>query len=254
MKKKEFLTEAKRKAIIADKEKVIIESFAKMFNRIKRIDENEINEEIDPLAYVSSKISEVVRENDGPNAKSLTLKFKDGSEMYLFQNLRLGKRYHIPSEYDGHRYEAYGLYRLLANIVYNYWDVYKHFDNMAIDDDSEESLNELEFDIPRKPVTDNDFARVVERDRLKQDIDYHIHVKKDLRELELSNSEQHPRFDEFGDGNLVVETNSGALSPEEENLLVKIARNRGFNIESFIDGLYLIFIGNYYGDRFQGSL
>jgi hypothetical protein len=42
MKKKEFLTEAKRKAIIADKEKVIIESFAKMFNRIKRIDENEI--------------------------------------------------------------------------------------------------------------------------------------------------------------------------------------------------------------------
>ena len=43
MKKKEFLTEAKRKAIIADKEKVVIESFAKMFNRIKRIDENEIN-------------------------------------------------------------------------------------------------------------------------------------------------------------------------------------------------------------------
>ena len=43
MKKKQFLTEAKRKEIIADKEKVIIESFAKMFNRIKRIDENEIN-------------------------------------------------------------------------------------------------------------------------------------------------------------------------------------------------------------------
>ena len=31
MKKKEFLTEAKRKAIIADKEKAIIESFAKTF-------------------------------------------------------------------------------------------------------------------------------------------------------------------------------------------------------------------------------
>lgn len=44
MKKKQFLTEAKRKEIIADKEKVIIESFAKMFNRIKRIDENEIKE------------------------------------------------------------------------------------------------------------------------------------------------------------------------------------------------------------------
>ncbi len=44
MKKKKFLTEAKRKVIIADKEKAIIESFAKTFNKIKRIDENEINE------------------------------------------------------------------------------------------------------------------------------------------------------------------------------------------------------------------
>jgi hypothetical protein len=44
MKKKEFLTEAKRKAIISEKEKAIIESFAKTFNKIKRIDENEINE------------------------------------------------------------------------------------------------------------------------------------------------------------------------------------------------------------------
>ena len=40
MKNKKFLTEAKRKAIIADKEKAIIESFAKTFNKIKRIDEN----------------------------------------------------------------------------------------------------------------------------------------------------------------------------------------------------------------------
>jgi hypothetical protein len=45
MKKKEFLTEAKRKAIIAEKEKAIIESFSKTFNKIKRIDENEINKE-----------------------------------------------------------------------------------------------------------------------------------------------------------------------------------------------------------------
>jgi hypothetical protein len=43
MKKKDFLTEAKRKAIIADKEKAILESFAKTFNKIKRIDENEVN-------------------------------------------------------------------------------------------------------------------------------------------------------------------------------------------------------------------
>jgi len=45
MKKKEFLTEAKRKAIIADKEKAIIESFARTFNKIKRVDEDEIGGE-----------------------------------------------------------------------------------------------------------------------------------------------------------------------------------------------------------------
>ena len=44
MKNKEFLTEAKRKAIISEKEKAILESFAKTFNKIKRIDENELNE------------------------------------------------------------------------------------------------------------------------------------------------------------------------------------------------------------------
>jgi len=39
MEKKEFLTETKRKALLADREKAIIESFAKNFNKIKRLDE-----------------------------------------------------------------------------------------------------------------------------------------------------------------------------------------------------------------------
>jgi hypothetical protein len=42
--KKIILTEADRKAIITEKEKSIIESFAKTFNKIKRIDENELSE------------------------------------------------------------------------------------------------------------------------------------------------------------------------------------------------------------------
>ncbi len=58
MKKKGFLTEAKRKAIIADKEKAIIESFAKTFNRIKRIDENEISTDINELEFYDSKASD----------------------------------------------------------------------------------------------------------------------------------------------------------------------------------------------------
>ncbi len=43
--KKIFLTEADRKKIISDREKAIVESFAKTFNKIKRLDENEIGGE-----------------------------------------------------------------------------------------------------------------------------------------------------------------------------------------------------------------
>lgn len=43
MKKKIILTEAERKALIIEKEKAIIKSFAKTFNKIKRIDENEVD-------------------------------------------------------------------------------------------------------------------------------------------------------------------------------------------------------------------
>ena len=39
MKKKIFLTESEKKAIILEREKAIVESFAKTFNKIKRIDE-----------------------------------------------------------------------------------------------------------------------------------------------------------------------------------------------------------------------
>jgi hypothetical protein len=42
MNKKIFLTETDKKKIISEKERMIIETFAKNFNKIKRIDENEI--------------------------------------------------------------------------------------------------------------------------------------------------------------------------------------------------------------------
>jgi len=44
MKNKTFLTEAKRREIIVNKEKAIITNFTKQFNKIKRIDENEVLE------------------------------------------------------------------------------------------------------------------------------------------------------------------------------------------------------------------
>ena len=41
--KKIILSESDKKKIISEKEKAIIENFAKTFNKNKRIDENEIN-------------------------------------------------------------------------------------------------------------------------------------------------------------------------------------------------------------------
>ena len=42
--KKILLNESERKALISEREKAIVESFTKNFNKIKRIDENELNE------------------------------------------------------------------------------------------------------------------------------------------------------------------------------------------------------------------
>jgi uncharacterized protein YbaR (Trm112 family) len=44
MKNKKFLTQSDRKNIISEREKTILESFANTFNKIKRIDENEVLE------------------------------------------------------------------------------------------------------------------------------------------------------------------------------------------------------------------
>jgi hypothetical protein len=54
MKKKQFLTESDRKQILADKEKAILESFAKTFNKIKRIDENELTENNESTVLTST--------------------------------------------------------------------------------------------------------------------------------------------------------------------------------------------------------
>ena len=67
--KKIILTESDKKVIISAKEKAIIESFAKTFNKIKRIDENEINEDL-TLQYAdrptaTSPILEIGYDDDG---------------------------------------------------------------------------------------------------------------------------------------------------------------------------------------------
>lgn len=85
--KKIFLNEAEKQKIIADKEKVIMESFAKTYNKIKRIDENQINE-----YGLTDNISKMVKDyvisiesgNDSDGEK-LKIKFKDDSEIFLIK-------------------------------------------------------------------------------------------------------------------------------------------------------------------------
>jgi hypothetical protein len=97
MKKKEFLTEAKRKAIISEKEKAIIESFTKTFNKIKRIDENEINENINTLANILQNKGSLdhLKNNDRIRLKLIDGEFlkknpewKDKSLNFLFYDAR----------------------------------------------------------------------------------------------------------------------------------------------------------------------
>ena len=98
MKKKEFLTEAKRKAIISEKEKAIIESFAKTFNKIKRTDERRINEDL-TLQYAdrptaSSPIVEIGYEDDGILHK-FGFNFREDEEINLsdlFRGIATAKR------------------------------------------------------------------------------------------------------------------------------------------------------------------
>jgi hypothetical protein len=98
MKKKEFLTEAKRKAIISEKEKAIIESFSKTFNKIKRTDERRINEDL-TLQYAdrptaSSPIVEIGYEDDGILHK-FGFNFREDEEINLsdlFRGIETAKR------------------------------------------------------------------------------------------------------------------------------------------------------------------
>lgn len=88
--KKIFLNEAEKQKIIADKEKVIMESFAKTYNKIKRIDENQINEYglTDNISKVDKMVKDYVisigSENDS-DVEKLKIKFKDDSEIFLIK-------------------------------------------------------------------------------------------------------------------------------------------------------------------------
>ena len=110
MKKKQFLTEADRKQILANKEKAIFESFANTFNKIKRIDENELTQNNDRETIVtllkneefeySTKNVDILSWNNGSNSK-LKITF-EGYE-------------YTEEEWPGHG----GYYEL--NVIFNFY-------------------------------------------------------------------------------------------------------------------------------------
>jgi hypothetical protein len=85
MKNKEFITEAKRKEKLIELEKSIVESFAKNFNKIKRIDEND-GEDYEMLSRMSKyginpyqEQPELKMPEIGDVIQNVDVKLQDGS-------------------------------------------------------------------------------------------------------------------------------------------------------------------------------
>jgi len=116
----------------------------------------------------------------------------------------------------------------------------------------ENEINEFEFDMPRKPISNDDYGKFEERDRMKHRLEAMFHNLS--MNVELINSEEHPRRSEFGDGNLIISTGSGDLQPEIVNQISELADSNGWGFEAFMDGLYVLFQGDSYGNKYQGSL
>ena len=73
--KKIFLNESERKAVILDREKAIVENFAKTFNKIKRIDENEVNSNnVSPEAAVDKAMTAGNKLNNSSEMDALASK------------------------------------------------------------------------------------------------------------------------------------------------------------------------------------
>lgn len=239
--KKIFLNESEKRKLILEKEKLIMESFAKTFNKIKRIDENEISTNIgvNPSPNYSNNNwnKAIVKIGDKITVSNLP----DGEPTRGYENIKIGDVLTITNVrrnangivYDTDFSPEYGIDN---DDIQSFTNKSKGFG---------ESLNEFEFDMPRKPVTNDDMGKWEDRERMKHRIDGKFNG------LNVSNSEDHNRRGELGDGNLVIQTN-GNLSPEVESEIANLADSNGWGFESFLDGLYLLFQGGSYGDRFQG--
>ena len=148
--KKIFLTEADRKKIISDKEKAIVESFAKTFNKIKRIDENELNEYNsldDDGALINTLIEKLKETPEGNNViKNLGVEtigrlsdnmYANGNRHVEVQAKLLIKRYgqddYENSDQKLERYQN-SEYYLNGERVYPEINYYNHYIGAVLDD------------------------------------------------------------------------------------------------------------------------
>ena len=170
MKKKEFLTEAKRKAIIADKEKAIIESFAKTFNKIKRIDENRINENenINTLANILQNKGTLdhLENNDRIRLKLIDGEFlkknpewKDKSLKFLFWDARsrmVGVEL-IGTGKSGNAYPKELVIDLEQTNIYEFEEenpLYSRQQEFGINPEKEEDIQKIKNTPPDGTITD----------------------------------------------------------------------------------------------------
>lgn len=80
--KKIFLNEAEKQKIIADKEKAIMESFAKTYNKIKRVNENEIQADPD-VEFL--KWEEMWNDKSSPKDMKMVMYFSKNMPKHIWE-------------------------------------------------------------------------------------------------------------------------------------------------------------------------
>lgn len=133
--KKIIISESKRKAEIQQREKAILESFSKIFNKIKRIDENYYEESQEPIEEV--KYDYLGGEEEGLNVDE---RIKDS----LLDDIAF-------KIYEGETYESLddNLKELVYKIVEKYEDDINRSLNKMLDHFSMKISNEVKQNMPQ---------------------------------------------------------------------------------------------------------
>jgi hypothetical protein len=139
MNKKKFLTESDRKKIISDKEKAILESFAKTFNKIKRVDENEVNKTFTG-GEDYEKIGREVEYGINPYEEESNVSFEpmnnDEKKMLSYVSKYVGSELELSDEMDNYRNLGYqGFSDNVKNALRNDMD-YQTWVQMSHDEDT----------------------------------------------------------------------------------------------------------------------